>query len=118
MAVKYTWDCKTVDAYKEHSDAQTPTNKKSDVIHTVHWKLMGKETKDGVEYVSDCNGITLIDTDDLSDFKDFSALTNTDIKGWITESLGNTKVEAYKATIKSNIKDKQNPTTISKLIES
>jgi len=118
MAVRYTWDCKTVDTYTEHSDKQTPANKKPDVIHTVHWNLIGKENQDGVEYVSDCNGITMIDTDDLSEFTDFSSLTNADIKGWVTESLGNTRVEAYKATIKSSIKEKQTPISSIKLIES
>ena len=118
MAVKYTWDCKTVDTYPVFSDSQTPANRKNDVIHTVHWKLVGKESKDGVEYTDEIVGFTHIDTNDLSNFTEFSLLTNNDIRNWVTGSLGSSKVSEYKENIKANITEQQTPTTVTKYIES
>ena len=118
MAVRYTWDCKTVDTYPVFSDAQTPVNRKNDVIHTVHWKLVGKENKDGVEYSNEIVGFTNIDTDDLSNFTEFDSLTNNDIRNWVTGSLGSSKVSQYKEIIKSNITEQQSPVTVTKIIGS
>ena len=118
MAVKYTWDCKTVDTYPVYEDAQTPLNKEYDVIHTVHWKLVGKENKDGVEYSNEIVGFTKIDVNDLSNFTQFSLLTNKDVTGWVTSSLGSSKVSQYKENIKANIVEQQSPTSVIKIIES
>ena len=41
MAVSYTWDVKTVNTYKSHTDEQDPANTRSDVIFNVHWVLKG-----------------------------------------------------------------------------
>ena len=118
MAINYTWDCKTVDTYPVFSDAQTPVNRKNDVIHTVHWKLVGKENKDGVEYTDNIVGFTNIETNDLSNFTEFDLLTNNDITNWVTGSLGSSKVSEYKEIIRANIEEKQAPASVIKYIGS
>tara|TARA_Y100001972_G_scaffold41079_1_gene50742 strand:+ start:3577 stop:3942 length:366 start_codon:yes stop_codon:yes gene_type:complete len=119
MAVSYSWDCRTVDTYPTHSDSQDPQNTCNDVIYNVHYKLIGSETVGGITYTDSVIGSINIDVDDLSSFVGLDAVTNSDVKGWVTASLEANEagtVAAFKKTIKENIVEKQNPTTEVKYI--
>jgi hypothetical protein len=108
MAITYIWDCKTVDTY--------PTKDgKSDVIFNVHWKLNGEddtEQKNNGTYYSS----SIIDTSDLSNFKEFSDLTNEDVTNWVVTILGEDKVKEIKSHIDAQIAEKVTPTKVTKTI--
>tara|TARA_Y100001972_G_C7598099_1_gene299708 strand:- start:435 stop:800 length:366 start_codon:yes stop_codon:yes gene_type:complete len=121
MAITYTWDCKTVDTYPTHSDQMSPKNTKNDVVYNVHYRLLGSETKSGVEYISDNVGTAIIDVDDLSTFTEFASLTNNVVTGWVTASLeaqSSGSVDVMKAGISQSIVEQIKPPSVTKYIES
>jgi len=108
MAIKYTWDCKTVDTY--------PTkDKKSDVIFNVHWRLNAEDdTEDknsGTIY-----GVESINTDDLSTFTAFADLKESDIISWVESGLGEDRVKDLKTALDAQIAEKITPTVVTKTI--
>ena len=108
MAITHTWDCKLVDTY--------PTKDgKSDVIYNVHWRLNAEddtEQKNTGIYYGNC----YIDTSDLSNFKEFSDLTNEDITSWVVAILGEDAVKDIKANVDAQIAEKVTPTKVTKTI--
>ena len=120
MAITYTWDCRTVDTYPTHSDAQDPANSENDVVWNIHYRLTGSETKSGVHYSESVIGTTPISVEDLSSFTPFSSLTNEIITGWATASLESDhsgSVAALKANISSSIVEQRKPSSVTKTIE-
>ena len=120
MAITYTWDCRTVDTYPTHSDAQDPANSENDVVWNIHYRLTGSETKSGVNYSESVIGTTPISVEDLSSFTPFSSLTNEIITGWATASLESDhsgSVAALKANISSSIVEQRKPSSVTKTIE-
>tara|TARA_R100000458_G_C8251971_1_gene228765 strand:- start:1019 stop:1351 length:333 start_codon:yes stop_codon:yes gene_type:complete len=108
MAITYTWNTKTVDTYPTKSG-------KSDVIFKVYWKL------EGVDDTSEKNssvttGVAEIDTSDLSSFKEFADLKESDVIGWVETSLGTDKINHYKSVIAEVIQEKATPTVVRKYI--
>jgi len=116
MAISYTWDCRTVETFPTRSDAQSPSNIEIDVIHQVHWNLIGTETRDGVEYSDNYIGTTTIDVTDLSEFTPFDSITNNDITAWVTGSISGAQLDQYKNAIKSKIDIQHTPVSITKYI--
>ena len=118
MAISYTWDVSTVDTY--------PTkDSKSDVVHSVHWKLKAtddtnKQTIDGVEVniTSNVYGSQAVDTSDLSSFKAFADLTASDVQGWVEAALGADEVTEMKASLDATIAKLVTPTSVTKTIGS
>ena len=43
MAITYEWTINNVETYPTHTDEQDPSNTESDVIHTIHWRLMATD---------------------------------------------------------------------------
>ena len=120
MAITYTWDCRTVDTYPTHSDAQDPANSENDVVYNIHYRLTGSETKSGVNYSETVIGTTPISVEDLSSFTAFSSLTNEIVTGWATASLESDhsgSVAALKANISSSIVEQRKPSSVTKTIE-
>ena len=108
MAITHTWDCKLVDTY--------PTKDgKSDVIYNVHWRLNAEDDTEqkntGTYY-----GNSIIDTSDLSNFKEFSDLTNEAITSWVVAILGEDAVKNIKANVDAQIAEKVTPTKVTKTI--
>ena len=108
MAITYTWNCKTVDTY--------PTKDgKNDVIFNVHWRLTGQD--DTADKNTSVNyGIVSLDTSDLTSFKAFDDITESDINSWVESALGADKVTAIKASIDGQIAEKITPTSVTKTI--
>ena len=121
MAISYSWDCKTVDTYPTHSDAQDPKNTENDVVYNVHYRLTGSETKSGVTYTADSIGTITIAVEDLSDFTAFDDLTNKVVSGWVTVSLeaeSSGSVANLKSSISQSIVEQRIPPSVTKYIES
>ena len=115
MAISYTWDVSTVDTY--------PTkDSKSDVVHSVHWKLKATDdtNKDsaGNNWSTSIYGTQAVDTSDLSDFKAFADLTVSDVQGWVEAALGADKVTEMKASLDATIAKLVTPTSVTKTIGS
>lgn len=118
MAVKYTWDCRTVETYPTQSDSMSPANTHNDVIHMIHYSMFGSEEVEGKTYSHNIIGSLDVDYSDLSDFTSFDSLTNKIITGWVTASLGTTVVADMKKSIKDNITEQKAPTSEIKYITS
>ena len=106
MANTYSWDCKTVDTYPKLGD-------NADVVYNVHWRLKGSNGK-GVE--DSTIGTCALDTSDIKDFVAFDKLTNESVTAWVEASLGADRVKELKASVDAMIKEKLNPTSVTKVI--
>jgi len=81
MAITYEWKIKRVETYPSHTDQQDPSNTESDVIHSIHWRLIAT---DDVNNISASNyGSVGIDTDDLSNFISFDDVTTAQAVTWV-----------------------------------
>tara|TARA_R100001594_G_scaffold62934_1_gene97333 strand:- start:109 stop:456 length:348 start_codon:yes stop_codon:yes gene_type:complete len=115
MAIGYTWDCKTCDTYPTKSG-------KSNVVHNVHWRLTATDDtnkdSDGNNWTASCYGAQSLDTSDLSSFKNWSSLTNSDVQAWVEAALGSDTVTNMKAGLDSQIAEKVTPTSVQKTLSS
>ena len=114
MAIKYTWNCGTVDTYPSHTDGQDPANTQSDVIYNVHWSLTGELIHNDVTQSANIIGTQTLDTNDLSAFTDFDSLTLAQVTAWTTASMGS--VDDKYAAVSSSLNQKINPTSVVKYI--
>jgi len=115
MAIGYTWDCKTCDTYPTKSG-------KSNVVYNVHWRLTATDDtnkdSDGNNWTASCYGAQELDTSDLSIFKNWSSLTNSDVQAWVEAALGSDEVTNMKASLDANIAKKITPTSVQKTLSS
>tara|TARA_Y100000114_G_scaffold113843_1_gene107832 strand:- start:390 stop:743 length:354 start_codon:yes stop_codon:yes gene_type:complete len=116
MAINYAWDVSTVDVYPSKSS-------KSNVVHSVHWRLKATDdtntiSVDGVDVniTAECYGLQELDTSDLSSFKNFSTLTATDVQTWVENALGSTEVANKKTKLDAEIAEQVTPTSVTKTI--
>jgi len=115
MAINYEWNVSTVDTY--------PTkDSKSDVVHSVHWKLIATDDtnkdSDGNNWSTSIYGTQAVDTSDLSDFTAFADLTASDVQGWVEAALGADEITAMKANLDATIAELVTPTSVTKTIGS
>ena len=115
MAISYEWDCKTCDTYPTKSG-------KSNVVYNVHWRLTATDgtNKDsgGNNWTATSYGTKAVSTDDLSSFKNWSSLTNSDVQGWVEAAMGSSTVTDMKASLDAEIAEKVTPTSVTKTISS
>ena len=115
MAIGYTWDVSTVDAY--------PTkDSKSDVIYTVHWRLKAidnsNQDEDGINISETAYGSQVLDVSDLSNFKAFADVTVSDVQGWVEATIGADEVTAMKVSLEEQIAKRVTPKSVKKTIGS
>ena len=115
MAISYEWDCKTHDRYPTH-------NSKTNVVYNVHWRLTATDDSnndsEGNPQTATVYGTQSLDTSDLSSFKNWSTLTNSDLQGWVETALGSDKVTEMKTNLDAVIAEKVTPTTETKTLSS
>jgi len=115
MAISYEWDCKTHDRYKTH-------NSKNNVVYNVYWRLTATDDSnndaEGNPQTATFYGSQGLDTSDLSSFKNWSSLTNSDVQGWVETAMGSDKVTDMKARLDAEIAEKVTPTTETKTLSS
>jgi hypothetical protein len=113
MAISYTWDVNTCDTYPSKSG-------KSNVVHTVHWRLTGTDDSnndaDGNPQTETVYGSQDLDTSDLSSFINWSSLKASDVQGWVETALGADEVAAMKARLDASIAEKVSPTSVTKVL--
>ena len=115
MAIGYTWDCKTCDTYPSKSG-------KSNVVYNVHWILTATDDtnkdSDDNNWTSSFYGTQMLDTSDLSNFKNWSNLSNSDVQSWVESALGSDTVTDMKARLDAEISQKVSPTSVTKTLSS
>ena len=115
MAIGYTWDCKTCDTYPTKSG-------KSNVVYNVHWRLTATDDtnkdSDGNNWTASICNTQEVSTDELSNFKNWSSLTNNDVQSWVETALGSDTVTNMKASLDANIAKKITPTSVQKTLSS
>ena len=113
MAISYKWNCKKCDTYPSKGG-------KSNVVHNVHWRLVATDDTnkdvDGYFQTVEVYGEQALDTSDLSSFKNWSSLTNSDVQGWVESALGSDKVTKMKTGLSEDIAAKITPTSVTKTI--
>ena len=113
MAISYTWNVNTCDTYPSKSG-------KSNVVHTVHWRLTGTDDSnndaDGNPQAETVYGSQALDTSDLSSFINWSSLKASDVQGWVEAALGSDEVTTMKASIDASIAEKVSPTSVTKIL--
>jgi hypothetical protein len=113
MAITYTWDVSNCEVYPAKSG-------KSNVIHTVKWKLTGSDDSnndsDGNPQTACTKGRQALNTDDLSGFVNWTSLKASDVQGFVESALGSTEVAALKTKIDSIIAEQVTPTSVEKIL--
>tara|TARA_R100000654_G_scaffold9766_1_gene22173 strand:+ start:1287 stop:1634 length:348 start_codon:yes stop_codon:yes gene_type:complete len=113
MAISYEWDCKTCDTYPTKSG-------KSNVVHNVHWRLTATDDtnkdSDGNNWTASSYGTQAVSTDDLSGFKNWSSLANSDVQAWVEAAMGSDDVTAIKTSLDAQIAEKIAPTSVTKTL--
>ena len=111
MAINYSWDVSECEVYPSK-------NNKSNVVHTVHWRLTAIDNvnndADGEPQRSTTYGVQNLNTHlDLSDFINWSDLSASNVPSWVETSIGSEGVAALKAQLDANIAAKITPASIS-----
>jgi len=113
MAIGYTWDCKTCDTHPSKSG-------KSNVVWNVHWRLKATDNSnndsDGNPQTVECHGSQSLDISDLSSFKNWSSLSNSDVQAWVEAALGSDTVTTLKAKLDAQIAERLTPTSVTKTL--
>ena len=106
--ITYDWNCKTVDVY--------PVNEgNNNVVYNVHYRVVGEDSETAV--LGDFIGTQVLDVSDITDFTPFEDLTNDQITNWVKTTLGAEKVTQIEDSIASQIGEKENPTSVTMVIE-
>ena len=113
MAISYAWDVSTCDTYPTKSG-------KSNVVHTVHWRLTATDDtnkdEDGTQQTATSYGSQSLSTDDLSSFINWSSLKASDVQGWVEAALTADTVTEMKASLDAAIAEKVTPTSVQKTL--
>ncbi len=119
MAIKYTWDCKTVSTYPTASNSENVEY--NDVIHEAHWSLKAHDVINGVSQSYSSIGVQTLDTSNLStEFISFENIKHSDIIGWVTSSMNSTDENAVanlKNAVSQSMIDIAYPKSVIKTIE-
>ena len=98
------WRITTISYKTEHSG-------KSDVVCSVSYDCLDKKRIGDWEPEGIVSGVLELNTDDLSDFTDYSALSEADVIGWIKRDLGDVKFVEIEAQATAKLEEKMNPPT-------
>ena len=113
MAINYTWDVSTCDCYPTKSG-------KSNVVHTVHWRLKGTDDSNndsnGNPQTAEVYNSVDLDTSDLSSFTNWSSLDAAKVQSWVEAALGADEITKLKALIDAQIAEKVSPTSVTKTL--
>ncbi len=111
MAITYEWKIKNVETYPSHTDQQDPSNTELDVIHTIHWILIGTDDVNNV--FGQRIGTAHLRLEDLSGFTEFNNVTKAQAVTWVESWLDrypDTTVIKTKERLAAKITEKVTPT--------
>jgi len=107
----YTWDCKTVDTYPTHTDANGVTEPQ--VVYNVHWRITGADETNQTTVI----GTQTLSTEDLSSFTAFESVTHDQIVAWTKAAMGEERVAIIEASLDSQLAELATPSSVTLTIE-
>lgn len=111
MANTYTWDCRIVDAYPTHTDANGVTE--SQVVYNVHWRVAGSDGTNETRVI----GTQLLSTEDLSSFTAFESVTHDQMVEWTKAAIGADGIADIEASLDATLTELATPTSVTLRIE-
>ena len=112
MANTYSWNCRTVDTYPTHTDANEVTE--SDVVYNVHWRVTG--TDEAEEHSATVIGTQTLSTEDLSGFTAFADVTHDNMIAWTQAAMGTERVASIESSLDSQLAELAAPSSVTKTI--
>ena len=107
----YTWNCRTVDAYPTHTDANGVTE--SQVVYNVHWRVTGSDETNESTVI----GTQILSTEDLSSFTAFESVTHDQMVEWTKAAIGADGVADIEASLDATLTELATPTSVTLRIE-
>jgi len=104
--VEYKW-------YISSLEAKPSFEGKQKVVHTIHWRLMGKETVDDKTYIAEVYGATNVDYEENENFIEYDDLSEENVVEWVKSKLGTETVQNNETFVANNIELQKNPPSIS-----
>lgn len=102
----YKWNCTDVEVYTSYTDEKGNTEPL--VIFKVNWKLI---VSDGLGNGATSEGVQTLNINDLTNFKGFDLITNSEVTEWVKTSMGASEVEAEKLSADNLLQSIINPVT-------
>ena len=85
----------------------------SDVVTTLHWQLVDSQTvgegDDAVVHSGRCYGTVGLSAPDADSFTAYADISEADAIAWAKAAIGEEQVEAYEASVNSQIELSKNP---------
>ena len=81
----------------------------SDVVTILHWQLIDSETVDEIVHSGRCYGTVSLEAPDADSFTAYADISEADAIAWCKAALGDEQVEAYEASVASQIELSKNP---------
>ena len=81
----------------------------SDVVTTLHWQLIDSETVDEIVHSGRCYGTVGLEAPDADSFTAYTDISEADAIAWAKAAIGEEQVEAYEASVASQIELSKNP---------
>lgn len=107
----YTWNCRTVDAYPTHTDANGVTE--SQVVYNVHWRVTGSDETNESTVI----GTQILSTEDLSGFTAFESVTHDQMVEWTKAAMGEDGVAKIEENLTATLAELAAPTSVTLHIE-
>jgi hypothetical protein len=102
MANTYTWVITAMDSYPQHAG-------QTDVVFTIHWTL---NATDGSGHNASVYGTVGVIYAAGEPFTPYAQLTQQQVIGWVTTSLGAEQVAAYEASLDQQIANQITPPVV------
>lgn len=105
MSATITWKVGTLECYPTYQEEK-------DVVFTVHWDCLGSEIVNGVSYNGRVYGSNAVTYHSGSEFTPYELLTESQVLGWIWESMGVSQKENVEAGVQNQINNQINPPVV------
>ena len=81
----------------------------SDVVTILHWQVTDSETVDEIVHSGRCYGTVGLSEPDADSFTGYADISEADAIAWAKAAIGEEQVEAYEASVASQIELSKNP---------
>jgi len=105
MAITYNWTINPLEAYPTASNH-------NDVVFIAHWQYHATEVVEDKTYTATSIGTQSLPAPTGSAFTPFEELTLEQVTGWVTDAMGEERVDAMKASLAQQIANQINPPVV------
>ena len=79
------------------------------VVNILHWQVTDSETVDEIVHSGRCYGTVGLSEPDADSFTAYADISEADAIAWAKAAIGDEQVEAYEASVASQIELSKNP---------